>query len=142
MLWAIVGAVWFLAPSHLLMQGDRAHHVQDEYFTPRSARSIFLTSLHDLQAGDTVTVPLAVNASGEYVQGADVEITFDDSLLAVTSCRAGVHAINRQGFECRYNIAGSLNSVQVSYVDNNVGEEWNTSASGPLFQLASIDFKV
>lgn len=95
-----------------------------------------------MQVGDTWQVPLMVNASGEYVQGADVELRFDASVIQARACRAGEHAINRQGFECRFNIASSLDSVQVSYVDNDVGQDWNTSAEGPLFELATIEFEV
>lgn len=97
-----------------------------------------------MQVGQTITVPLHVNASGSYVQAADIELEFDSDFILASQCRAGADANNLQGFECRYNIFGNLDSMQISYVDSGVSGERSASAAADtaLFELALITFQV
>jgi hypothetical protein len=96
-----------------------------------------------LQTGTDVTIPLVANSSGNFVNAADIELQFDTAILRAVGCVAGIDAINIQGFECRYNIQGSLDTVQISYVDSSAGVAWAPSRSNmQLFEVARVQFEV
>ena len=94
-----------------------------------------------LQVGNRFSLPVSVNGSGEYVTLADIELSFDSAVLRAVECRAGQDAVSADGFECRFNIFGNLDSVQVSYVDSGAAAQWDGSADD-LFDLATVDFEV
>jgi hypothetical protein len=60
------------------------------------------------------------------ITAADVQLQFDADLLRVSACSAGSGVEDVAGFECRFNMPGLLNSVQLSYVaasDTTAGSE-------------------
>lgn len=86
---------------------------------------------------------MRVNTAGEYLEAADASLVFDDAVLKVVGCTTGVDAIQTQAFECRYNIFGHTNSVQFSYADVGVGQEWNGSDNTfSFFEVAVVLFEV
>jgi hypothetical protein len=73
-----------------------------------------------LQVGETVDMPVRVNTSGMHLQAADVELRIDEQVLVAVGCRPGAQAVRRSGFECRFNMFGHLDSVQISYIDDRL----------------------
>jgi hypothetical protein len=99
--------------------------------------------LLDVQVGAIVEVPLRVNASGVRLQAADVEVGVDEQALEVLGCKAGAQVVRPAGFECRFNMFGHLDSVQISYVDDQVSllQSGATSSDFPA-ELAVLELRV
>jgi hypothetical protein len=95
-----------------------------------------------VQVGETFTASVAVNASGNYVEAADVELTFDPAVITAVRCLAGSDVVSTQGFECRFNIYGNLDSMQISYADSGMSAGASVSAADAVpFELAVVTFQ-
>lgn len=93
-----------------------------------------------MQAGQVLEVPIAINTSATPLRAVDVEISLDESVLRVVSCFASSGIASLAGFECRYNIFGHLDSVQLSYVEEASSTSLLSEAG--LIEVATLRLEV
>lgn len=72
-------------------------------------------AVHCVQAGQEYIMALRANTGTGMLTSLDALVTFDSSLLEATGCEPGSGIVSESDWECRFNIAGLTDEVQVSY---------------------------
>jgi hypothetical protein len=88
----------------------------------------------------TVRVPVYLNTSSEPLQAVDVLLSFNPGALRVSDCAPGRDLSDLQSFACRYDLAGQLDSVQMSYAEP--GAAGVASSRAQLSQIAVVTVEV
>lgn len=102
-----------------------------------------------LQVGDIFVARVTARVEENVpISAADVQLQFDQTLLRASNCVAGSGVRDAAGFECRFNMPGMLNSVQMSHVEASAeadtAEKASQSENQQLsdLELALVTFQV